>query len=371
LALIAAGAGAPACSSTHEPGATDGIPIEDLEDVVRAAICAQIEACGGFDTLGPYHRLMEASAAGCEATAKSLLGAVRSLQREVHEGTVLYDPVQARACIDARAAHCSIPVWHLSDEDVAACRAAFTGTIAASAACEADLECAGDAWCDAPDACGGICRTRTPISTSCTDSRACQKEGLEHGSRCRLDPSGVEPGRCVEVRIAAEPAGSGDACGVVDVTGDVETLALCGPNLFCTDAGVCSTPREPGAACAGGEPCVVGYRCSGGADGSTSCQPFTIQNTAGAVCDDVAVICDPFDRLECAGGVCISLGDGSDGSGCEPGFDACLVGLRCSALTRTCGAPKPAGSACATNEECEDGLACVGDPATCVVPACA
>ncbi|MCC7538427.1 MAG: hypothetical protein IT379_19540 [Deltaproteobacteria bacterium] len=330
-----------ACSG-GSGSAGGAIPIDDLPQEVAEAYCDVIFRCGGLEDELALVRPIAGTQAQCARLLRSgFENELDETLRRIAAGRVRYDGVRARACVAQVATRCG------GFESEGACRGVFDGTVPLGGACESSEECAGDTYCEhegTSDGCG-VCAARAAIGASCA-SASCTNE-VE--SDCSFESA--EP-TCVEVRYEG-PVGEGSPCGTF-TTGADRTVIHCATGHGCAESpsggGTCvALPEADGPCGEDGQLCQDDQLCVAG-----TCRAITVQRTEGAACDREALaVCDPALRLSCEDGVCVRVGDGSEGSACA-GDDlldiGCDAGLVC--VDGLCRRPAADGAPCQRDREC-------------------
>lgn len=296
----------------------DGIGINDLNDELRATICAGQVDCGFYpDT----------------ATCLESLGFdLDQLVAEVQAGIIGYDGDKAQECLDSQAAfECTI--FGEDSVESPACDETFTGTIPLGGECVTDQSCAGLASCDGGD------------QEMCTT------------------------GMCVADEAEPADAQEGESCAEAD----------CAQGLRCDDAERCVALAGPGEACAQFNHCVSGYICDLGPDLTPgTCVKLP---TTGETCDPafggpsfggrfscllITDYCDPSDTT-CKGKL-------EPGEACGVGLEnACVEYAEC--VEATCVAYPGLGDSCVVDSdlnclgslECQNGT-CTAQPQPEVCP---
>jgi hypothetical protein len=272
-------------------GGGGGLAPEDLGEAMADAFCTRLVRCG-----------LVASTAACEALLdvdnEELLAAIEA-------GTIDYDGVAARECLDAFAAASCDQSSESVRVEPPACAEAIRGTVADGGVCHASAECISQD-CTVPDCgmacCAGTCATTTPdaaIGGSCATA------------------SCVDGAYCDAAMVCRALLAANATC-----TGNDE----CGYGLYCEQtgpSGVCRDAPNRGDACPTGDCADLGDRC-----------------------DQATMICV---ALSAAGGPC-----GTSGGGCQ-------FGLVCDAATMSCASPPAIGQPC--QFQCADGAYC--DAGTC------
>lgn len=335
LALLAG------CPSTNSSSITQ----DQFDTMFPDAACAAIEACAG-DTVA---RIFLGGAGGCDAAfgAAYRNAAGPAYDQAVARGTVVFDPVAARACLAALEADpCT-----LSNNGTAAlaCQDVFQGTQPAGGACSINEECGVDQFCSFTTACPGTCQARRTSGQSCTDERHCSA-----GLTCGTD------GMCVAPRMVGAGCTEIGECPL----GMLCNGGQCRPHeevLVGTEGGTCSLMTGP--LCAPGLSCVVDEVGAGGATfvcraavaaGAACRLGIPAQCPAGQACSETDAMRLDFD------GVCAPV-PSTEGATCD--LSGCAEGLRCT--DEVCVRIRDNGEACETPTSCASGQ-CMGG--VCVAP---
>ncbi|MEZ4375232.1 MAG: hypothetical protein R3B07_30755 [Polyangiaceae bacterium] len=306
LGLLAVG-----CSSSDDAGSGDaGIPFEDLPAELTASICQLLSGCGA-ELTGVYVPNED-----CEQLQERIFsdGDYPALAAGVADGSVVYHPTAARACLDAIAnGQCDVLLGGLPK----VCDDTIEGTTALGGDCNVDAECGSTRYCDAASSC---------------------------------------PGKCTERGAAGAPCGGDFACG---------------SGLVCAPAGTCAAPLAKGSACnEGGVPCAAGAFCFGAtADVPGRCEDVDSLFTTheGQACD---ISGGPLCTLDLT---CVPSGGTAGtcqkfstlGQSCVPAFpDGCGDSAYClleSADAGTCTELPAAGQPCAQalGPQCQPYARCV------------
>ena len=332
------------------------LAMDDLGTAYVDAYCHLIFTCS-TDAVGEAALVL--ALAGDESTCRSRLGRLLLTDRVlglpqqlrgVTEGTLTYDALAARACIESLDCN----VFASGSPTIATCTNIFNGTVESGGDCNADFVCAGDnASCvSASHTCPGTCGAALVLGSECVRDSQCAADADGASVRCRYN--GGSSSVCT--RVLFDTVGSGANCDAT--TGDnTITFHRCADGYYCDqsgDAPVCAAVSASGGACTSLAACPHGEFCNDG-----TCGPFTgIATTVGADCS--TSICSPFYDLGCDAetSTCVTIGDGSVGTRCtssEFSFP-CDPGLYCDDNTSLCATQKMLGDACSASEECVSGL---------------
>jgi hypothetical protein len=285
----------------------DPITLEAFAQQHKDATCAYLARCGFF-----------ADAASCDASTHHDRRVLRSVAA-VTAGSLEFDPLAAKSCLDALGAESCEGEGVVSRSLRETCDAVFTGRAEEGAACFSASECAGfDAVCEGAcdeSCCEGVC---TLAAAALADGAACDGSvPCSDSSHCAYDDMGV--GTCKPKIGAGEPCTAPDACtkgNACDPNSgacfkQAATGASCNPNLtadgcahrneYCDAASSKCTPL-PGP----GEPCATNALLVDGA-----CAPY-------AECRDGNCIARPSEGDACSNGAC-----GADLRGALPSAVRC------------------------------------------------
>ncbi len=347
-----AAAGAPVDASRDAPRSsdtgTDGAPTDSgsgiaLEDYCRRAPdawCRWLDRCGdGCETA-----LVRADARWCEAAMAA-----------VADGRLGYDATRGERCLDALEA----AIADCTDNGPLAGCSPFEGRVPLGEPCYpghlfGEDECADGAVCagaaDYAGFCPGVCVEGRTVGDLCDDvpcadgyrcfDEICLPLG-DVGEDCSVQPCRSE--------LRCQPLSGALRCVVVRPVGET-----CSP--------------DPTQRCVTGAACVAG-RCVDSAPTGTACWD-SAQCAATDWCDPSRGICAPRSgegepcRGACLVGACVDDGSSPTGRRCHRARTAgqacdpapCTEGLRCR--EGTC--QPPSTDACATTDECADGLWCDG-----------
>jgi hypothetical protein len=258
--------------------------------------------------------------ATCKASIQTMDKQSETVIADVKAGIIKYDGDKAKACFDAASASgCTFTGFHGKDDDP--CATYLTGTVAAGGACFLDLECAGNAVCNATmsgcdvttTCCPGTCSTssstaKMPIGGACSGTSDCVSTAYCKGA------TQTAMGTC-----SAVVATAGAACDSFDA---------CANPMICNETsstgGTCYTPGAHGGTC---DPAffVPDFACS---DDRDYCDPATMKCISrvavGATCSDT-ILCQGLS--ECVNTKCVANGtagatcDSTNGPGCIQGLD--------------------------------------------------
>ncbi len=365
VALALVGCGTSSTGGTGGTGGAASIAAADLPKAVENMYCEMATTCPGQD-------LRFSSVENCKifAASSQQIGAPDELAY-VTKGTVKYDAAKAAQCVAAIKAACSF------DTEPTACDEAFQGTLEVDAACDASVECKGEASCVKDnDGCNGKCKARAALGESCVEV------GCKTGLACDNQSN-----KCVEAKQGAEgddcdtnECGAGLFCDYNSGGGVPKCRKLQSEGQPCDDTRQCATglacsqdkctkPAEANAECDDmGETavCVSGHICAlvgSMTAGKQSCLPIA---KAGAACKshmqclDLDQYCKGLET-GAAEGTCATLP--KMGEACTPfsmdfpQYITCLSGY-CDGATKKCGPALAKGAACGSGIPCAEGLDC-------------
>ena len=340
----------------------DDAPSIDTADAfvtqAQQAACDALFRCNapGADLANQRAYLGDAARCASLGVGASILGwgSLADLVAATRQSKVRYDGAAAYRCIARIAATCDVqhPIGEL-------CSDVFTGTVAVGGACQRHEECAGGGWCDRGQAtggraCPGMCAARKRIGEACTVNDECAPAAVGQRAECFPDSSGTA--RCVRVATGAAGA-EGSPCGHIIGAAYAQDIQ-CGAGLGCVAAegalaGVCQRPTATGMACSATTVCASGAACT--STTTMRCTAIQVRRGAGQSCNAATMeLCDPYARLVCRSGMCVSIGDGTMGATC--GNMAVPAGLQCNSglycASGRCVSRKADGDACATDVEC-------------------
>jgi hypothetical protein len=333
-----------ALSSGCPSSNTGGLPMTQFSAEFGTAACDALEACAG-ETVA---RVFIDAAGGCDSAfiAPYRNAAEPLIEEALARGTVVYDPVAARACLDALEANpCSLTN---NGSAALACQAVYEGMLPAGGACSLNEECGVDQFCSIEGACPGTCQARRSSGQACTDERHCAA-----GLTCR-------EGMCVAP--AMEGAGCTELGGCT--LGMLCSGGQCRPNdevLVGTEGASCNLMTGP--LCADGFSCVVDTVAAGGATfvcraavaaGADCRLGVPAQCPAGQACAGTDLMRLDFD------GTCAPV-PSTEGAACD--LSGCAAGLRCT--DDVCVRVRDNGEACEAAAQCASTV-CTGG--VCVAP---
>jgi hypothetical protein len=367
---VAAGgaAGADAGGAGGDAG-TSATLVTDVASFHRAqfeALCQFVFECPNDDEDSVSFRIMTGTQARCVdmlVGSPLYLAAEHDLEQKVHDGSIELLLDRVPACLDALRA-CQPEVY--GRLDVRACRAVFRGSSLLGGDCSRAEDCANDARCLIDAECPGHCAPRAALDEPCNSASDCDDSGgpvvCDSGFTCK--------------RLTVRPAvGLGDAC--VAPKWNAPDVTPCEAGLYCEESdgtsGICRAPVGKDGDCTEVHLCSDGQVCiftDTGEQWLGFCRTATVTDVPGAACDPEArASCDAVGRLWCIDGTCQEVGDGTEGSLCQPvdeaAFVACDRGLVCldpdpatdmvgpgGEYWGTCGKPRAAGEPCVENDDC-------------------
>lgn len=285
------------------------LDVETFVDRYSRSSCERIVRCAAPPDVNAW---WDVSGVECER----IFPAQRAvLERALANGTVRFDPDAASACLAAIASSCTFG-WGQHPS----CDRALIGTQAIGGSCGSDFECAPGLHCEGIDPCVGTCARDAQLGDSCAMGERCAA-----GLACDYDGSG----RCETA--THESRAEGEPCGTISSPADGVVVAVCGPELYCSET--CRAFPPEGAICDPDGPhpqCAAGTLCAVASDGTFRCTRPTVRTEEGASCEEPLVLCDRFRRLICEAGECVRIG-GSGSARCAARFGQfdCEPGLAC------------------------------------------
>ncbi|HEX2679642.1 MAG TPA: Dickkopf N-terminal cysteine-rich domain-containing protein [Polyangiales bacterium] len=339
-------------TTSHTDGGGSGaITVADVPNTLAQALCGAMSACRGAGLLADY-----LGGEDCETlfTNRQTDGQLRLLQDSVDDGRVVFDASAAGKCADD---YVSLACDALTKRLPASCKDMIKGTVKLAGACEIDVDCAGDAFCDRGDdgeTCPGSCKPLLAKDSVCRGTRECA-DGLS----CSKDT----PRTCIE------PGKDGDDCSLGEWQCDL--------GFMCHKETAGKVCRALGAVYTGklGDDCTMsGTYCSDGmvcASETASMGKCEAVVGKGEACKRAAPNQCPREQY------CDAVNPGDTGKCVDfpSAGDPCLTGRSqvCAAghvcVVDTCEAVQTAGKSCGTDAECYSGT-CLGDTgsAICVTP---
>jgi len=298
---------------------TDSVSLDDYPAAVREAACRHLVTCGVIEDLDTC----KTANIGVDVHISA------SDQAAIDMGKTRYDGENAQQCLDALASR-SCDVTSESNRVVPpACREIATGTQHDGATCADDTECIS-LVCNVPACnmacCTGSCAGDAAPPRAAKLGESCETVGCDDQSFCDEALA-----TCVALKQAEA------FCVTIDE---------CAYGLDCLQAGVCGALPGLGAPCTGA--CRdEGTTCSAG---SRTCVAVAL---AGEGCN-ASADCSPLYRCDatkhCTAGVALGA--------------TCTVGQRCAddrafcdvptgQALGSCVAPKPDGSPCQRDANCQ------------------
>ncbi len=230
--------------SSEGTGERDGVPEAEFLSLRKQEVCRAMSLCCADEG-----RQLDESE--CDATIQLMID-----QEVAQAGTVLYDPVLARACLTRLA---NVSTCQPNEALNATCERVYHGNKRVGESCEDRAECApvegGTVECDA----NWVCH----LFKWGVEGEACSESWEWRGSG---------PDSPVSVQWADDWKSGVPNDGVPD-----HTTVVCWRNegLFCSPEG-CKRLVEPNRPCVPTDDCVAGYYCDG-----RTCVP---KKAAGASC---------------------------------------------------------------------------------------
>jgi hypothetical protein len=288
-----------------------------FQPTALAAICRLAVLCGDYPTQ-----------ATCESSEQTQPHLYDTLATDIQSGTVAYDGVKARTCIDSlnTISSCMGGLGSVEVQFSATCTGIFTGKVPAGGTCYFSDECAGGAACDHTATNGIGCYTFTQCCAG----------------NCSATPSSIPLG------------------------GDCSSAANCAAGTICstslTPATCVAVPATVGASCATGQLCASPLYCSSTA---MTCQelPLTGEPCAhsGSLASYGVISCQsPFDTCDATTDICVRMI--AVGAVCDPTNDHCVRYAFCDPTTSACVTRPAVGQPCDPNSPACLGGSC--DPTT-------
>ncbi len=238
----------------------------------------------------------------------------------------------------------------------------FDGEVELTGACNEDVECRGDAYCElSVGHCVGSCEPRIELGQACDGDTPCAHTPDPWPLACDFEATN----QVCEPTVMISNLTEGEACTVARSLGSKTEFRMCGPNLFCSrdQDGVCKPLLKSGEQCFNQfDVCEDGAVCreEDPSDPETPyfCRTFSIEQTAGNPCDDHITACNPFAGLACNEDTqrCEQKWDDSLGSVCN-GFVPCADDLYCdsSGEPSQCRTRLQLGAECDSDDACASG----------------
>lgn len=300
---------------------TDSVSIDDYPAAVRDAGCRYLARCGAVEDLDTCRKINVGTTIHLSASDRAA----------VDMGKTKYDGARAQACLDALAGRsCDVTSEsHRALPD--ACREIVAGTQHAGAACALDAECVSLS-CDVPGCsmacCTGTCVGDTAPARAAKIGESCETASCDATSFC--DDATL---MCVALKPADAFCVSPNECAF---------------GLDCAPTGVCAALPAPGAACTGA--CRDdGTTCSAA---SRTCVKVALAGEACTTSADCSFVyrCDA--TKHCSAGPAL-------GAACTAtqrcGDDRAFCDVPQGQAMGTCVLPKPDGSTCQRDGNCESG----------------
>ena len=343
LALSALFAFAGGLSGCGDDDGGDSLPLSEVESRYTEAMCNKLMECPDNWMLG----VMITNTQECIDIMSMMGGDMGEMfgyfTQAVQDGRAEYDGEMGSKCLDAIESTTCDEFFNDPDGPEE-CETTFTGLLADSESCRADIECAGG-WCDTRSSCPGECATLVAENGSCEDGEEC-----EWGFSC-ID------GTCVP---SPGPLAEGEEC---DFDGPE-----CAYGLFCDEegSGECIPLKGEGEECYWDGECERDKMCL-----ETGCTTVTVLTQVGDECDpeNEARVCDFFAGLVCQFGIgeggmefteCVEAA--GEGQECFDSENSVVTPcdmrdqLYCDFQdTATCLPKKAGGEECEDNEECISG----------------
>ena len=227
-------------------------------------------------------------------------------------------------------------------DDLEACEELLGGTIATDAACDEDLQCAGDAYCDDDNGTTcGFCKPRL------ADDAACKRDDECQNGRC-IGTDGIVNGMCGSKQL---------------VGGDCSENDDCLGKLTCNETTQkCQTPQVwmAGDACSDGGHCLFGLTGLYCNESAMQCTAFVEVNGACDPNPNNGMLCNILQYETCVEGTCAAATVVARGEAC--GFalgKKCGTGDRCDArIDEGFGAEGVCVKAPEAGDSCVDDIDC-------------
>jgi hypothetical protein len=288
-----------------------GLAAEDLLAAERVARCEYLVRCGFSPDMDVCW--------GATEYDRALLQAIGSTAF----GNVTYDPVAARAWIDAILERSCDRSRELAREIADARAAVFEGQQELGDGCFTDEECTGDAVCDQWDC---------PNNQTCCVGTCVAFRELALGESCPLPDQREAMWSVCEETTWCRPEERDD--------GEPPTIGVCAERM---DNGLPCTRHDE---CLDGQLCDLGGRnqCYRLSEPGEPCNP----NLAASACLGIDQVCDPAESI------CVSLP--GDGQNCVQG--RCQPYAVCDEETDVCRSRPHRGQSCDGGGQCLGDLRC-------------
>jgi hypothetical protein len=298
-------------------GGTGDLTLDEFAKKIISLRCANAVECHRDDTV-----------AECEATT---LSTIERIQQYLDDGSIVYHPEKAAACLDAfkKTTGCSYsaimdPV--VQNEVISACGSVFEGIVADGGNCFDDGQCISRRCSTDPNCsmqcCPGTCAMTQAAKPIAKIGESCTTATCENGAYCQSDMMGG-PMTCVAQLTTGQACTDFKQC---------EAPAFCDLDLS-TGMGVCTLPAVHGATCKPKSfvPC----------DRSDDvCEAATLKCVTkaliGALCMNLT--CVDYAKCDTTTKKCVKIS--AEGDACDVAFDLCLNDLACLD-TSQCGFPMP------------------------------
>lgn len=280
---------------------TSGAQVDEWLNTYLSGLCERFDRCG----IEPE--------AFCAATRRNGIRSELPSRQQVESGEVAFDDDAAAECLTWLArSDCADPLdtglGIRSGDGFASCLGVFRRRCRANPGdpCELVAGCGPGMMCPLrPNECGAAtCETMVSLGQPCASAFCDPDTSPTSAILCSSEPGDGEP-RCLAVEHM-EPAGSGEACGLVEVDDLVARVRPCAGLRECLlEAGRmrrCSDPPgEPG------EPCneLIAVRCAPGSECSEGLcvrRDYAL-SSVGATCVSGGA-CDAQAGLGCRDGTC-------------------------------------------------------------------
>ena len=177
-------------SNSDTAPSNNGIPLAEVPAALAKSACDVFARCNKLF----YPIVFAVTDCTATVTAQFTEATFNDLERVVTDGTANYNALLGKQCVDAvEAGDCSV----FDNNLPAACRQAFTGTVAAGGDCTMAQECSDpDSRCDtSAGVCPGKCAPRSSAGVDCQVNEDCAL-GLvcaKLTSKCTAPPKEGEP----------------------------------------------------------------------------------------------------------------------------------------------------------------------------------
>ena len=342
-------------------GGTAPVTLEDWENCYQKRKCEWEVGC---PTKNPFRDVADCIASWDGLQGGKLAADRRDRKRAVAQGRAMINIAMFTQClIRTSATRCNTALFD------PACLTRFTGAVADTAGCLADIDCASpDAACTTTglEACSvGACTRKFRDGENCQLFASCEPGLRCNGTKCVTGDIGTS---CTKGSVNncdfgtfCDPAtlkckatlATGAACtSLLQCGGDESCVGL---SVSSSDPGHCMRVSHPGDHC--DQLCYGNLYCD---SGSGTCKPLPV---LGQTCS-LQIPCAGANTI-CNSGLCSLRSD----VGIACGGQTCLPGLFCStelgdpASTATCAARGAVDASCRSPNHCQSFL-CSGTPSS-------